>query len=138
MARSSVLSRFSFDLYRVLRAKILRGNSPLQSSFTVDPFCVRTVFRQLSRALSSGNGGEKVRIKTLGNPRRGGEWDGYSQDESSSRTSARLWDNPAVINTLVKKKKKKCTRTQEYKHLGSLYFGRGSDIAGSSMIILVS
>lgn len=38
-----------------------------------------------------------------------------------------------VINTLTEKKKKKKPRTgaQKYEHLGSLYFGRGSDIAGS-------
>lgn len=62
----------------------------------------------------------------------GGEWTSR-RTKASSRTSARLWDNLAVINI---ERKYTYTRAQEYEHLGSLHFGRGSDIAGSSVLPL--
>lgn len=39
--------------------------------------------------------------------------------KASSRTSARLWDNPSVINTLTERKYT-YTCAQKYEHLGSL------------------
>lgn len=90
------------------------------------------MFRQLSRVISSGNGGGgKFRLKLTAIHEWGRvEWTSR-RTKASSRTSARLWDNPAVINTLTGKEKNTHThaRRNVREHLGSLHFGRGSDIA---------